>query len=134
MKIKLDSEALKIINFFQNICRCDIIDCLNTEEKIYFVVGKGQYGIVVGKNGEKIRTAEKIFKKPIKIFEYSENKLEFLKNLIPESKEIEIIGNVATVKLDNVHKAKIIGRSGSNIKNLKKLANRIHEIQDIKIK
>src|SRR3989338_8142472 len=88
MKVKLDTQLIQTINYFQNMTGSSIIDCISESDEIYFVVAKGQYGLSVGRGGSKIRNAEKMLKKNIRIFEYSEKPEEFIKNAIPETQEI----------------------------------------------
>ena len=63
MKVTLDSDTIQAMNFFQNFTGSSVVDCITEGEEIYFVVGHGQYGLSVGRQGAKIKNAEKLFKK-----------------------------------------------------------------------
>ena len=65
MKVTLDSKTIQSINIFQNMTHSSIIDCITEADELYFVVAQGQYGLTIGKNGNKIRNAERVFKKSI---------------------------------------------------------------------
>src|SRR3989338_5598572 len=88
MKVKLDAQLIQTINYFQNMIGSSVIDCISENNEIYFVVAKGHYGLSVGRGGSKIRNAEKMLKKSIRIFEYSPQAEEFIKNAIPDAQEI----------------------------------------------
>ncbi|MCD6558199.1 MAG: NusA-like transcription termination signal-binding factor [Candidatus Aenigmarchaeota archaeon] len=133
MKIRLDTEALKKINLFQTITGSDILDMIDTDDQIFFVVTEGDYGLAVGKDGVKIKKAEKIFKKRIKIIEASKDLETFIKNMIPEVKEIIVKDKKIRIKIDIKDRPRVIGKSGKNIKVMKQLLERMFEINDIKI-
>jgi len=119
MKITLDSKTIQSINLFQNMTHSSVVDCIADDDELYFVVGQGQYGLTIGKNGSKIRNAERVFKKSIKIFEYSPNVKIFIKNLIPECQEIEeetTENKILYIRVKQRDRAKVIGKSGKNIK------------------
>src|SRR3989338_2255385 len=109
MKVKLDTQLIQTINYFQNMTGSSVIDCINEEGEIYFVVAKGHYGLSVGRGGAKIRNAEKMLKKNIRIFEYSENAEEFIKNAIPETQEIIMKDDGIEVRIKQQDRAKVIG-------------------------
>ena len=116
MKVTLDSKTIQSINLFQDMTRSSVMDCITEEGDLYFVVAEGQYGMTIGKNGSKIRNVEKTFKKSIKIFEYSPDMRVFIKNLIPECQEIEKENDIIYVRVKQKDRARVIGKSGKNIK------------------
>lgn len=133
MKVRLDTETIKLIDIFQNITGSHILDCI-ADEELYFVVAQGQYGLAVGKNGRKIRDAERILKKPIRVFEYSKNLEQFVRNMIPEANEIMIKKNEILVKIKQRDRAKVIGKGGRKIKIINRFLKRLHDIDNLKIK
>ncbi len=133
MKVTLDSKTIQSINIFQNLTGSSVIDCLEDEE-LYFIIAKGEYGLAVGKNGAKIRNAERLFKKTIKIFEYSSELEEFIKNMIPESQEIEIGNNNVVVRIRPNDKARVIGKGGKKVKVAGRFLERLFEINNLRVK
>ncbi|MEM7819289.1 MAG: NusA-like transcription termination signal-binding factor [Candidatus Aenigmatarchaeota archaeon] len=134
MRITLDKNTIQLMNLFHNLTGSSVIDCIQENNDVYFVVAKGQYGLSVGKNGIKIKNAEKIIKKNIRIFEYSEDVKTFVKNAIPEIQEIDINKNVVSIKLKQNDKPRVIGKNGKNIKIISKILERLFGIKAIKIK
>ncbi|MBI2076459.1 MAG: NusA-like transcription termination signal-binding factor [Candidatus Aenigmarchaeota archaeon] len=134
MKVTLDSGTIQAMSFFQNMTGSSVVDCITDGDEIYFVVAHGQYGLSVGRQGAKIKGAERLFKKSIKIFEYSPDLKEFVKNLIPETQEAEINGKNIQVKIRQSDRAKVIGKGGRNIKIINKFLKRLFDIDSLKVK
>ena len=134
MKLKLDQNKIQTINLFQTVTGCSVLDCMSEDDIIIFIVNEGQYGLAVGKNGVKIKNAEKVFKKNIRVLEYSKELENFVKNLVPEAQEITIEDKTIIIKLKQSDRAKVIGRQGRNIKIIKTFLSDLFDIQDVKIK
>lgn len=134
MKVTLDQNTIQSISLFQNLTGSSVVDAITEDDEIYFVVAQGQYGSTVGKNGSKVKNAERVFKKSIKVLEYSENAEDFIKNLIHDAQEFTVNGKIITVKVKPSDKAKIIGRGGRNIKIINKFLQRLFDIDELKVK
>jgi N utilization substance protein A len=134
MKVILDQNSIEAINLFQNLTGATVIDHITEEGEIYFVVAEGQYGLAVGKGGSKIKNAEHIFKKTIKVLEYSEDLEKFVKNIVPEAQEIAINNKQIMLKVKPQDRARVIGKSGKNIKILNKFLQRLFDIEEMKLK
>ncbi|MBS3054080.1 MAG: NusA-like transcription termination signal-binding factor [Candidatus Aenigmarchaeota archaeon] len=133
MKVILDEQTIQSISFFQKLTGASIIDSVTDEDTLYFVVDKGQYGMAVGRSGEKIRKAEALFKKRIRIFEYADTVEDFLKNAIPEAKKIASKDEAIEITISNHDRPKVIGRSGGKIKILNNLIERLYSKKNIRI-
>ncbi|MFH0949198.1 MAG: NusA-like transcription termination signal-binding factor [Candidatus Aenigmatarchaeota archaeon] len=134
MKMTFDIKTIQTINIFQDLTGSNVVDCINNEHEICFVVAKGSYGLAVGRNGAKIKNAERVFKKHIRIFEHSSDLDGFVKNLIPDADDITKTDDIVSFKLKHSAKAKAIGRRGENIKLVKELLNRHFGIKAVKIR
>lgn len=134
MKLVFDKKMIQTMDLFQNLTGSNVMDCVDDEDEIYVVVAEGQYGLAVGKNGAKIKNAEKVFKKKIKIFEYSENLMAFVKNLVPEATEITENEGIIQIKVGQNLKAKVIGKSGKNIKILNAILKHLFDVEALKVK
>lgn len=134
MKLRLDAETIQNINLLQSLTGSSIIDCIDEGREIYFIVAEGQYGLCVGKNGEKIKNAERIFKKSIRVFEYSPDMKEFIRNLVPETQEIIIKANGIEIRVKQSDRARIIGKAGKNIKMYNRFMKRLFDRDNMKIK
>ena len=134
MKLTLDEHAIKSISFFQNLTGSSVIDCISENGDLYFVVASGHYGLSVGKGGSKIRNAEKIFKKSIRIFEYSPDMKQFIKNMVPEAQEISINEKSVEIKIKPQDRTRVIGRGGKNIKIMNRFLERLFGVAAMRVR
>ena len=133
MKVTLDQNALQIISMFQRLTGCSVVDSISNDE-LYFVVAEGQYGMAIGKNGSKIKNAEKVFKKQIKIFEYASDVEQFIKNIVPDVHEIKRTEDEIVIKVKPQDRSKIIGKDGKNIKMINRFLERLYGVKEMKVK
>ena len=135
MKLILDAQTIQIVNLFQNLTGSSVVDCISEEKEIYFVVANGQYGLAIGKNGSRIKLAEKLFRKEIKIFEYSSNRDEFIKNMTGsnEIRKTENNGKLLIILVRQSNRARVIGKNGKNIKVINRFLERLFDT-NLKIK
>jgi len=127
-----DTDTLRTITAFENITGSEVRDCVRNES-LYFLVNPGKVAIAIGKNGQTVKTAEKMLNKTIKIFEWSENSEEFIRRLIPQAQKIEIEGIKAVVSLNSRDRGVVIGREGSNVRVIREFLERNSDIKELKI-
>jgi N utilization substance protein A len=105
---------------------------------IYYIVEEGKIGLAIGKEGSSIKNVEKVIGKKVKVFEYSSDPETFVKNLIPQCKEISMINQddklTVEVKVSKNDRGFVIGRGGEKIKIYKEILKRVHNISDIQVK
>ncbi len=133
--IKLTSQEIQLINFFEKKTKARVKDCINEEEGITFIVEKGDIGLAIGKGGQKIKKIKDEIGKEIHVYEYADNEADFIKNLFFPIKidKVEINGKEAKVFIDPKQKKRAIGKQGKKINNVKKIIIRHYDIQNIKI-
>jgi N utilization substance protein A len=134
MVIKFDTETLRLMTLFENVTGVPVRDCLVDENVVYFVVDEDKVGIAIGKNGNSVKNVESLINKTIKIFGFSKDLKKFVKNLIPKAIDIEVEGEKVVVKVEKSERPIIIGREGKNLKILKELVKRSHNVSDITIR
>lgn len=127
MKVVLDTNALQNISIFQSMASASVMDCIENDEALYFVV-KG-----ASRNPEAMRRMEKVFGKRVRIYEFSEDPKTFIRRLTPEANEIEIDSGVVRIRVKNCFKPRIIGKDKKNLTIIKSLLKRFYEIEDVKI-
>ncbi len=133
MKVTLDQQAIQTISLFQNITGSSVVDSISDDE-LYFVIAEGQFGMAIGKNGSKIKKAEKVFKKTIRIFEYATSAEGFIKKIVPDVQEIKVSGNEINVKVKPADRSKIIGKGGKNIRIINQFLSRLYGVKEMKVK
>lgn len=133
---EFDTETLNMLRVFEDITGAKVRDCIvdDNNGSVVFIVAQGQMGLAIGKNGMNIKMAEKILRKNIKVFEYSEDIEQFVKNLIPFVKKIEITDKKIIVWVNPQKKGKVIGKEGSNIKVIRKIIERNCKIKEIEVR
>ena len=139
VEILFSKEAMQYINMASNITKAEILDCLIAEDKIIFIVKKGQLGAAIGIKAKNLERLRGLFKKNIKFVEFDEDKERFITNLCKPYKvnSITLEGSgdeaVARITVDQSDKSKAIGKGGRNIETIRKLAQRHHKIKDVQI-
>jgi N utilization substance protein A len=138
--ILISNEAMQCINMASNILKIDVLDCIVLEDRLIFIVKKGHLGIAIGTKGKNLEKLRTIFKKNIKFVELDNKKEKFIQNLCKPYKinniSMEGSGDSTIVKIEanTSDKSKLIGKGGSNIDIIRKLAHRHHSIKDVQIK
>ncbi len=127
-----DNNTLMVITAFENITGTEVRDCI-CSDTIYFLVNPGKIAMTIGKNGNNIKTAERMLGKPIKVFEWAEDEREFIKNLILRAQKIDMRDEKATVTISQEDRGAVIGKEGINIKTIRELLVRNSNIKELKI-
>ena len=140
MPVTLDTETIRLITLFENLTGAGVRDCLVDNENgvVYFVIAEGEAGRAIGKNGVSVKNTEKMIKKDIKVFEFSDDTERFVRNLIPQINSVKLRTEngraVIDVWVDKKDKAVVIGRDGRNLKIYKELLQRNHDISELTVR
>ncbi|MEW5896092.1 MAG: NusA-like transcription termination signal-binding factor [Nanoarchaeota archaeon] len=126
-RLILDQEAFALSSIMERITGAHVKDCFKDEETIYFVVRVGELGRAIGKGGINIRRVQNELGKRVKIIEYRDNAVDFVRNVIyPASVEEIVEENNGIVIKDSSRKTKsiLIGRGGKNLKMINRAVSR----------
>jgi len=138
MTQKFDTETIRLITLFENVTGATVKDCIVNDNTIYYVVDEGKVGIAIGKNGSNVRHAEKVVGKTIKLFEFSNELIKFVKNLVPEASEVKVRngeeGTVIEIRVEKKNRAIVIGRDRKNLKLFKELLQRTYNVNELVVK
>jgi N utilization substance protein A len=138
-EITFTEDTLRYINLFEAVTKTRVKDCMETEEKLVFVVEPGQANRAVGKGGENVIRLKNQTGKNIQVLEYSDEPEKFIRNVFynynVQNVVIENRGNVvhATVTVDPKVKGRAIGKEGRNLKIARDIVNRHHNVQSISV-
>jgi N utilization substance protein A len=138
MRIKLDQDALALSSMLERIAGVQVKDSFMDEEgeTIYFIVASGELGKAIGKGGMNIKRLSEELGKRIRITEYRDNVMEFIRGFIYPATVAEVVqeGNDILIK-DESRKTKslLIGRGGKNIKLLNRAVKRFFSINEVKV-
>ncbi|MCS7121979.1 MAG: NusA-like transcription termination signal-binding factor [Archaeoglobaceae archaeon] len=136
MTLKLSDEEIRYLALFENLTGASVKDCLVYEDKVIFIVKKGDMGLAIGKGGVNIEKMKEIIGKRIEVIEHSDDPTEFIANILkPINVKVKIIEkngkNVAQVIVNPDIKGIVIGKGGKNINKARELAKRHHNIEDV---
>jgi len=136
MDIKFDTSTMRYITLFEGLTKASVKDCLELEEKIVFIVTKGQLGLAIGKNSVNLKKLKFVLKKNIDIIEYSDDIVGFIKNIFHNYRIIDVVieNNNATVIVEPKDKGKAIGKNGRNLRTAREIAHRHYDIQSMVIR
>jgi N utilization substance protein A len=107
------------------------------DDKVVFIVKKGQAGLAIGKKGLNIKKAQRDLKKDIEIIENGDDAQELIRNALAPAEIVEITiskaegKQVALVKIDPKFRGMAIGKGGSKIDRCRKILQRHWDIDDV---
>ncbi len=138
-EVKLTTDGIRYIALFESLTRAVARDCVVDDEndRVIFVVKKGDMGLAIGKNGNSINRVKKSIGKHVEIVEYSEMVDEFVANALqPVSvKKVQVISKdkrkLAFVEVMSKDRGVAIGKNGRNIQKAKVLAQRHFDLDDV---
>lgn len=137
--IRFTEETIRYVSVFQKVTKSTVKDCLDTPERIIFVVKEGEGGKAIGRGGKNVLRLKDMLHKEVRIVEYSPLPEQFLRNIFKtyKVKNVEIDerenGPHATVSVEATQKGLAIGRDASNLKIARELLSRHHKIDSVSI-
>ncbi|RMF56099.1 NusA-like transcription termination signal-binding factor [Candidatus Woesearchaeota archaeon] len=136
-RIKYDASLMKYMSLFEKVTRARVKDCFSDKNNILvFVVQETQLGKAVGKKGVMIKKLESIFKRRLKVVEFSNDLVQFVKNYVYpiETRVIsEEDGIVVIEGADARAKGLLIGRNAQNLRALEEVCRRYFSVKEIKV-
>jgi N utilization substance protein A len=138
-EVKLTAEGIRYIALFESLTGAIARDCYVDDEndRVIFVVKKGDMGLAIGKNGNNINRVKKSIGKHIEIVEYSDEVDEFVANALQPVfvKKVQVIvkenRKLAYVEVMSKDRGIAIGKNGRNIQKAKVLAQRHYGLEDV---
>ncbi|WP_018154641.1 NusA-like transcription termination signal-binding factor [Methanothermococcus thermolithotrophicus] len=139
MKVKLNTDDIMKISFFEKMTGAHVMDSISDDEKIVFVVKEGNIGAAIGKGGENVRNAMEKFGKKIDLIEYSDDLKQFVRNIFAPAKLEDVwikkFGDdlVVYIRIHPKLRKSIIGDKGKNIDRAVSIASRLAGVKNIKV-
>ena len=138
MRIKFDGDIIKNISLFESITKAKVKDCFEDDQQtLVFVVMPGQIVKAIGKNGTTAKKLKDILKKKVKVVEFNNNVISFVKSLVLPLKPdvIEEIDNIIYMKSNDIRtKGLLIGKAASNLRNYESIVQRyFSNIEELKV-
>jgi N utilization substance protein A len=138
-EIVLSNETVQFINLASKYSGASILDCVVEDDRVIFIVAKGQLGIAIGSKAKNLEKLRMLFKKIVKFVEFDEDKTRFVENLCKPYNVTKVSfeendgSSVARIEVNPRDKSKLIGKGGRNINMIRKMAKRHHQIRDVQI-
>ena len=134
-KIKYDSDLMKLMTLFESMTGAKVKDCI-ANEKLVFIMEENEMGKAIGKNGVNIKRMENALKRKIKLVEFSNDVLQFVKNMIYpiEIFDVKQENNDLIIHAKDTHtRAMLIGRERQNINHLNDIVRRYFDVKEMKV-
>ncbi len=136
-KIKYDNTLMKLMSFFESATKARLKDCfVDQNELLVFVVEPTQYGLAVGKAGSNVKRLEEALKRKVKLVEFSDDIVQFVRSLIQPSKarDISFADGIVTIAPESSEsRGYLIGRSGRNLRNMESIIQRYFPIKEVRV-
>jgi transcription termination/antitermination protein NusA len=135
IKVKYDSDLIKLITLFESMTGAKVKDCISGE-KLTFIVEENNMGRAIGRNGSNIKRLENALKKKIKLAEFSDDPAQFVRNLVypADVAETKNENGIITVRCrDSNTRAMLIGRNRQNISGINSIVKRFFDVKEVKI-
>src|SRR3990172_1567657 len=82
-EITFNEETMQYVSLFQDLTQTTVVDCLDTPDRLLFVVKTGDIARAIGRGGEHVQTLRRRMNKDIHVVEYSEDPEAFVSNPPP---------------------------------------------------
>jgi N utilization substance protein A len=130
------------MSLFQGMSGATARDCIVDEKqnRIIFVVNKGQMGLAIGKEGASVKKVERAVRRPVEVVEWSDDPSEMIRNalgarFIDEVRVTERLDGTkgVVVVVDARKKGAVLGLGGKNAEKVRLLAKRYFDITNVQI-
>jgi len=136
IKIKFDVNIMKSISIFESLTHASVKDCIEKDNKLLFIVKKGDIGKAIGKQGINIKKLEGMFKKGVRVIEHEDDILSFVRNVFYPNKAENITeeeGVVTITPVDSTTRGYMIGRGATNLRAAEDIVKRYFDIKEIRV-
>lgn len=138
MPVKYTNDDIINITAFENITKSQVMDYVNDDNTLYFVIKTDNFMKLIGRDGVMIKEIKRKMNQNLILYKYSDNLEEFTKNLIPVPvKKLDVTehenNRTITVEIEKRNKGLLIGRGGKTINIIKTFLKRQFNIDNIKI-
>ena|SRR3989338_9021935 len=126
---------MKLMTLFESMTGAKVKDCI-ANEKLVFIMEENEMGKAIGKNGVNIKRMENALKRKIKLVEFSNDVLKFVRNLIYPIDALYVKQEKGVITIhgkDTGTKAMLIGRGRQNIDHIGGIVKRYFDVEGIKV-
>lgn len=133
-----DARLIELIQYFESFTHSRVKDAFfDNNDKLTFVVEPGNIGKAVGKNATILKKVEDKLGRRIRVAEYTDNKLEFIRSLVAPLLLINITededGIIYLEGKDEKTTGLLIGKQARNLRNLEWMVRRYMDCKEIRV-
>ncbi|MBD3361859.1 NusA-like transcription termination signal-binding factor [Candidatus Woesearchaeota archaeon] len=135
-RIVYDADSMKIVSSFEFITQSKFKDLIVNDGLLLFIVKPGEIGKAVGPKGANVRKLERMFKKKIKIVEFAEEPVNFIKNLIYPLQVTDVVeeeGIFTITPVDSKTRSVLIGKNACNLRFTESVVKRYFPIKELRV-
>ncbi len=138
-EITLDTETLGYIRLFEERTGARVKDCLESEEKLVFLVYPGEIHKAVGPGGVLVDRLKGLLKKEIQVVEWADDPEALVRNIFYWYSPTKVDfgpkrnGPHPTVTVDPAWKARAIGKAGKNLKVARSILLRHSDVVSVSV-
>ncbi len=141
-EIKLNSDQLTLMSMLHGMTGATAKDCVVDEKqnRLIFVVAKGQMGLAIGKDGVSVKKIERAVKRAVEVVEWSDDVSELVKNALGARyvQEVRVSDRPdgtkgVVVVVDPKKKGAALGMGGKNAEKVRLLAKRYFDVANVQI-
>jgi len=139
-KVRLNIDEIRNITLFESLTGAGALDCINEEDRIAYLVKKGEMGLAIGREGINIKRVKNSVGKDVWIVETADNAVNFIKNMFLPVKVRQIRintvnnENTAIVEISKKDKKTVLGENKKILNIAKEFSKRHYQISDITVK
>lgn len=137
MNLVIDNDLIQTIAVVEKLTHAHVDQCIPRDDKLIFIVGRGDARKVVGPQGATLKKLETQLNKRIKVIEKVDDKMQFIRNAmlplkITDMKEED--GIVTVYGPDEKTRGLMIGAKAQNLRFTEKIVQMYFpEVREIKV-
>jgi len=119
-------DLIGYMNIFESITQVKAKDCYDAGNELIFILKPADMAKAIGKGGTNVKKLANLLRKSIKIVEFNDDPIQFIKNFIKpvEGKIYKDPEGVIAIQLDNMEGRRIVlGREKKNLANMQKIVS-----------
>jgi len=135
-KIVYDSALMQVMALFESVTHAVLKDCIKTNSGFVFVVAEHEIGKAVGAGGKNVRLLEHKLKARIKIVEFSDTPVSFIKNLIYPLQAVDVSfvdGVLVMAAPDSRTRGLLIGRGAETLRSYEAIVKRYFPVAEVRV-
>jgi N utilization substance protein A len=109
--MRLNTRDIQNIALFESITGARVVDCIESENSLNFLIKRGDMGMAVGKKGSTISKVNRIVGKNVHVYEDSDDLAQLVKNLFSQTDvSVNESAELVRIRIPKKNRVKITGK------------------------